>query len=333
MPKAWVIHEYSGYQGLVLEAFPVQEPGPGEVRLKVEAFALNWGDMDLMHDRYSFSFPEFPAKIGMEAAGIVEAVGPGVEGIEIGTRYSTLPHFYYNGGASAESLVINARYLTPSPTQLSAVESASIWMQYMTAYFPIAELSAAQAGDYFLIPAGTSTAGTAALEIGSHLGATMITTSRFDYNEAYLRDAGADHIFVQGQGNLAEYLMEVTDGKGIKAAFDPIGAGMIQQYGPALARDATIYFYGLLDAKFPEALPLVDMFQSNATFRAYSLFNYVNEPAARDRGITFVNEALQKGWVKPRIDRVYPMQDYIKAWDYLRQPRQHHGKVVIETGL
>lgn len=135
MARAWVINSYSGYQGLSLVNVPVEQPGPGEVRLRVEAFALNWGDMDLMLDNYSFSFHDFPARIGMEAAGIVEAVGEGVEGIAIGECYCTLPYFYYQRGASTETLIIDARYVTPAPEGLSAVESASIWMQYMTAYF------------------------------------------------------------------------------------------------------------------------------------------------------------------------------------------------------
>ena len=102
MPREWVIRESSGYQGLVLQDCALEDAGPGEVRLRIEAFALNWGDMDLMLDRYSFSFPKFPARIGIEAAGIVDQIGEGVTGIEVGERYCTLPYFYYNRGASAE---------------------------------------------------------------------------------------------------------------------------------------------------------------------------------------------------------------------------------------
>ena len=165
-PRAWVIHDYSGYQGLSLEKFDEETPGPGETRMRIEAFAFNWGDMDLMRDRYSFGFPEFPARIGMEAAGIVDAIGPDVTGIETGDRYCTLPYFYYNRGASSESLIINARYVTKAPEGFSAVESASIWMQYMTAYFPIVELSDAGPGKNTLVTAATGTAGTAVLETG-----------------------------------------------------------------------------------------------------------------------------------------------------------------------
>ena len=329
--RAWVIHAYDGYQGLSLEEFDREDPGPGEARLRIEAFALNWGDMNLMRDRYSFSFPKFPARIGIEAAGTVDAVGPGVRDIEVGRRYCTLPHFYYNRGVSSESALIDTRYITPAPDGLSAVESASIWMQYMTAYFPVAELSNASPGTSILATAATSTAGSAALEIGRMRGATMIGTTRFARNEAFLREMGADHVFV-GEGDLTEFLRDATGGRGIDAAFDCVGAGLIHRYSLALAKHARIYFYGFLDNEFPD-LPLVDMFQANAVFHPYSLFNYVENPEMCEKGKTFVYDALASDRIQPRIDRVYPMEGYRDAWDYLKEPRENHGKVVVETGL
>ena len=124
----------------------------------------------------------------------------------------------------------------------------------------------------------------------------------------------------------------MAEGHGIDAAFDPVGAGMIDQYSPALAKGATIFFYGTLNGVFPQ-LPIVDMFQANATFHPYSLFNYVEDPNMVERGISFVNQALDQGRIAPRIDRVYPMEKYRDAWEYLSAPRTSHGKVVVETGL
>jgi NADPH2:quinone reductase len=127
-------------------------------------------------------------------------------------------------------------------------------------------------------------------------------------------------------------LRELTDGRGVDVVFDCVGAGMIDRYSPALARDARIYFYGFLDGSFP-ALPLVDMFKANAVFHPYSLLNYVEDPVLCPRGKEFVYEALAAGDIAPRIDRVYPMEGYRGAWDYLKAPRETHGKVVVETGL
>ena len=332
MAREWVINNYSGYKGLVLQQCKPQNAGPGEIRLRIEAFALNWGDMDLMLDRYSFSFNNFPARIGMEAAGIVDEIGEGVIGIELGARYCTLPYFYFNNGASADFVTIDARFVTPAPKKLSAIESASVWMQFMTAYYPIVELCKATPGKHILVTAATGTAGNAALNIGAMFGANMIATTRFKENRDYLLDSGASHVIVSGDNELVETLRQMTDGHGIDAAFDPVGAGMIAQYSPALARDATIFFYGTLDGVFPQ-LPIVDMFQSNATFHPYSLFNYVEVPEMQAKGIDFVYNALENGKLAPNIDRVYPMEEYQEAWEYLSQPRTKHGKVVIETGL
>ena len=161
MAREWVINDYSGFNGLVLQKCEPQKPGTGEIRLRIEAFALNWGDMDLMLDNYSFSFKKFPARIGMEAAGIVDEIGEGVTNIQLGSRYCTLPYFYYNKGASADYVNIDARYVTPAPENLTAVESSSVWMQFMTAYYPIVELCKASPDKNILVTAGTSTAGNA----------------------------------------------------------------------------------------------------------------------------------------------------------------------------
>lgn len=332
MPRAWRIHDYGGYQSLKLEEEPLEEPGAGEVRLRVEAFALNWGDMDLMKDNYSFSFPRFPARVGIEAAGVIDAVGAGVADFRPGERVSTLPYFYGNRGASTESLVIDARYVAKAPPNLSPVECASIWMQYLTAYYPLAEVTPVGPGSHVLVTAATSTAGASALQIGRLLGATMIGTTRFAGNAAYLKQMGADHVIVTGGSGLAGDISELTDGKGVEVVFDPVGAGLLPQYSPALARNARIYFYGTLDAVWP-GLPFVDMFQKNAVFHPYSVFNYVGDPEACARGRDFVYRMLEQEQIRPAIDRVYPMEQYIEAFDYLSRPRATHGKVVIETGL
>ncbi len=328
--REWVLAEYAGLDGLELREYTPESPGSGEVRLRVEAFALNWGDMDLMQGRYSFNFSELPARVGCEAVGIVDELGEGVEGIELGQRYCTLPYFYDMKGASADTVLIDARYLTKAPDGMGPIEAGSIWMQFMTAYYPIAELAAAAPGVNILVTAATSTAGYSALEIGRMKGATMIGTSRFEYNRDYLEAGGASHVYVgEGEG-LPEAIRAFTDGVGVHAVFDSIGAGMIAHYSKALARDAQIFTYGTLDEKLPE-LPMVELYQANATFKPYSLFNYIEDPAWKPKGLEFVYSALASGDIRPNVDRVFPMEAYREAWEYLRAPRTKHGKVMIRV--
>lgn len=330
MTLEWVLTEYEGLEGLELRECDIEEPGPGDVRLSVEAFALNWGDMDLMQGRYSFNFSQLPARIGCEATGIVDAVGEGVAGIEVGQRYCTLPYFYDMRGMSAGSILIDARYLTKAPEGLSAEESGSIWMQYMTAYYPIVELARAAPGVNILVTAATSTAGYSALEIGKLFGATMIGTSRFEHNREYLQKGGAAHVHIGSEQGLAEAVREFTGGVGVHAVFDSIGAGMIGEYSKALAKDAQIFTYGTLDERFPE-LPMMEMYQANATFKPYSLFHYVEDDEMQRKGLDFVYSSLSSGDLRPNVDRVYPMQEYVDAWKYLREPRKNHGKVMVSV--
>jgi NADPH:quinone reductase-like Zn-dependent oxidoreductase len=332
MPRVWTIPAYTGYPGLMLSEEQEEAPGPGEVRLKVEAFALNWGDMDLMLDNCSFSFRTFPTRVGIEAAGVIDAIGPGVTGWQVGDHVGTLPYFYWHRGVSGDQAIVDARYLARTPKGLTKAEGASIWMQFMTAYYPFCEITPVGPQSAVLIPAGTSTAGAAAIAVARSRGAKVITTTRNAANRDGLLAVGADHVLVTGNGPIAPAIRAATGGRGVDMAFDPTGAGLIGDYAHALAKGARIYFYGTLDTQ-PPTLPLMQMFQANATFQPYSVFNYVEDDAARARGIAFVTAAIADGSLRPLVDRVFPMEGYREAFDYLAAPRQTHGKVVVATGL
>ncbi|MFT6288413.1 MAG: NADPH2:quinone reductase [Halieaceae bacterium] len=332
MAREWVINAYEGLEALRLVECDIEEPGPDDVRLRVEAFALNWGDADLMESNYSFSFSSLPARIGMEAAGIVEAFGENVKGIEIGDRYCTLPHFYDCRGASADTLLIDQAYVTKAPAGLTAVESASIWMQFMTAYYPVVEVAKAEPGFTILVPAGTSTAGNAALQIGRMKGATMISTTRSEANRELLLASGADHVFVDDGGDIEDFLLKATDGAGVNASFDPIGGDFMGRYASAMANGGLLFVYGALTGTFATP-PVQTMYQKDLWLNFYSLFNYVQDPAAKERGTAFVYKAIAEAELAPNVDRVFPMEGYLDAWRYMKGSRESYGKVVIETGL
>ena len=267
----------------------------------------------------------------MEAAGIVEAIGPAVEGIAVGDRYCTLPYFYDRQGASADTLIIDQAYVTKAPEGLTAVEAASVWMQFLTAYFPIVEIACAAPESNILVPAGTSTAGNAALQIGRMHGAKMISTTRSEANRQTLLDNGADHVFVDDGGDIEEFLMDVTDGVGIHCSFDPVGADFMERYANAMAKNGKLILYGGLTGSYSSP-PFLPMIQNSLWFHAYSLFNYVEDSSACKRGKEFVYRSLAEGTLRPAVDRVFPMEGYVDAWRYLKGSRKTYGKVVVETG-
>ena len=331
MTREWVIDAYDGFEGLRLQDCTPQEPGSNDIRLRIEAFALNWGDADLMNGLYSFAFSELPARVGCEAAGIVEAVGTDVKEIAIGERYCTLPYFYDLRGVSADTVLIDQAYVAKAPAELTAVESASIWMQFLTAYYPVVEMAKAAPGRNILVPAGTSTAGNAALQIGRMQGAKMIATTRSEANRQILLDSGADHVFVDNGDNLAEFLIDVTDGVGVHASFDPVGGDFMERYAGSMAKDGLLFLYGALAGSFSPP-PYIHMYQKNLWLKAYSVFNYVENPEACERGKNFVFNAISDGSLRPNVDRTFPMESFKEAWRYLRASRTAYGKVVVETG-
>lgn len=328
MTREWVISAYEGYDALTLRSCEHVEPGPDDVRLRMEAFALNWGDNDLMHDNYSFSFTSLPARVGIEGCGIVDAVGDNVTDVKLGERYCTLPYFYDDRGVSAESVVVNRDYVTKAPDGLSAVEAASVWMQFLTAYYPMIELVGAKPGVNILIPAGTSTAGTAAIQMARQRGAFIISTTRSAANTAYLTGLGADAVYVDDGGDIAGFIRDVTRGQGVHAAFDPVGGDFMERYAPAMAKGGQLFLYGGLRGNYSHP-PFIPMIQNSLWFHAYSVFNYIEDADVRARGLNFVHAGLASGDLKPQVDRVFPMEGYQDAWRYLRGERHSHGKVVV----
>ena len=182
-----------------------------------------------------------------------------------------------------------------------------------------------------LVTAATSTAGSSALEIGKIRGANMIGTYRFEYNRDYLMEACASHVYFGEGAGLPDAAKEFTGGVGLHAVFDSIGAGMISEYSKALAMDAQIFTYGTLDEKLPE-LPMMDPYQANATFKPYSLFNYIEDAEWKEKGLDFVYGALEAGQIQLYPNRVFQMEEFGRHEKYLRAPRERRGEVLIKVG-
>ena len=176
MPKIVRFYQTGTADVLKLEDVPQSEPGEGEVRLKVEAIGLNRAEVMFRQGQY-LEAPEFPSRIGYEAAGIVDAVGPGAVGIQIGDRVSTIPSFSVGKyGVYGESAIVPAYSVAGYPDTLSAVEGAAIWMQYMTAFGALVEYGRLKKEDIVLITAASSSVGLAAIQITKSVGAMAVTS-------------------------------------------------------------------------------------------------------------------------------------------------------------
>ena len=327
MPKIIRFHEMGGADVLKVENVPLTEPGQGEVRLKVEAIGLNRAEAMFRQGQY-LEQPELPSRLGYEASGIVDAVGPGTSGIRIGDRVSVIPSFSMGTyGVYGETAIVPGNAVARYPDHLSAVEGAAIWMQYLTAFGALIEFGHLIKDDAVLITAASSSVGLAAIQITKAAGALAIATTRGAGKTQFLLDAGANHVIVTDEEDLPERVMAITSGKGARIIFDAVAGTFLEKLADAAASGAIIFEYGALSPA-PTPFPLFTALAKGLTVRGYTLFEIVKDPEKLARGKRYVYNGLQSGTLKPVIDRTFPLEAIADAHRYM-ESNQQKGKIVV----
>ena len=312
---------------LKVEDLPLTEPGEGEVRLKVEAIGLNRAEVMFRQGQY-LENPELPSRLGYEAAGIVDAMGPDTSGVQIGDRVSTIPSFSMGKyGVYGESAIVPDYAVAFYPDNLSAVEGTVIWMQYLTAFGALIEYGQLKKDDSVLITAASSSVGLAAIQITQAAGALAIATTRGADKKQFLLDAGADHVIVTDEEDLAETVMAITSGKGASIIFDAVAGPLLKKLADAAASGAIIFEYGALSPA-PTTFPLSSSLTKGLTVRGYTLFEITKDPEKLARGKQYVYDGLQSGALKPIIDRTFQLDAIAEAHEYM-ESNQQKGKIVV----
>jgi NADPH:quinone reductase-like Zn-dependent oxidoreductase len=327
MPRIVRFHETGEPEVLQLEEMPLVEPETGEVRLKVEAIGLNRAEILYRQGLY-LETPQLPSRIGYEAAGVVDAVGPGVTGVQVGDRVSTIPMFSMGRyGVYGESAVVPAAAVAGYPDKLSAVQGAAIWMPYLTAYGALVAIARMQPAQAVVITAASSSVGLAAIQIVKAAGGRAVATTRGPSKSDFLRTAGADHVIVTDEEDLVVRVRECTDGRGADIVFDPVAGPFLEKLAQAAAPGATIFEYGALSLA-PTPFPLFDALGKGLTVRGYTLFEIVQQPGPFAEGKQFVYDGLASGALTPVVDSTFPLEDIAAAHRYMAANRQK-GKIVV----
>ena len=327
MPKIVRFHALGGPDVLRLEEAALPEPGKGEVRLKVEAVGLNRAESVFIRGYY-FEKPNLPGQLGYEAAGVVEAVGEGVDTGWIGKHVSTVPGFSMNKyGVLGEFAIVPAYVLGEYPSSLSTVEAAAIWMQYLTAYGALVHLGNLGPGDFVSIPAASSSVGLAAIQIVRDAGATAIAATRTAEKRAELLELGAHHVIVTGEEDYVARVQEITGGKGVRLTFDPVAGPFVEKLAGSAARGGIVFIYGGLSMQ-PTPFPTMAAMSRGLTFRGYTLLEITSNPALAETAKRYVFERLADGRFVPKIARTFPFAQTVEAYKYL-ESNQQVGKVVI----
>ncbi|MGB1801310.1 MAG: zinc-dependent alcohol dehydrogenase family protein [Gammaproteobacteria bacterium] len=328
MPRIVRFHEVGQADVLKLEELPLVEPQEGELRIKVEAIGLNRAEVMFRNGQYLES-PELPSKLGYEAAGIVDAVGPGVEGFQIGDRVSSIPAFSMSQyGVYGEAAILPVSAVAHYPDNLSAAEGAAIWMQYLTAYGALIHYGKMKKDDVVLVTAASSSVGLAAIQLAKATGALAIATTRGADKKQFILDAGADHVIVTDEENLVERVMEITSGAGANLIFDPVAGPGLAELAEAAAPGASIYEYGALSPE-PTPFPLFPALAKALTVRGYTLFELTQSAELCAEAAEYVFNKLQSGDLKPIIDeRRFSLDEIADAQAYM-ETNQQKGKIVV----
>ncbi len=326
MAKVVRIHKHGGPEELRLEDLEVGDPGPGEVRLKVEAIGLNRSEAMFRRGAYPV-LPKLPTLIGYEGVGLIEAVGPGVQGFTPGQRVCVFPNTRLGEyGLYAERAIVPVRSLLAPPPNLSAIEAASIWMQYFTA-LAIIEIAHATMGDYVIIRAASSSVGLAAIQLANWAGAVSIATTRKSDKIALLKQHGAAHVIPTDEADLVAEVQRITGGQGARIIFDPVGGPDVDKLALAAAQDGIIFIYGGLSEK-PTPYPHWPMAMKNLSLRGWVASTIWNRPERLERNHELILQGLALGHLKPVIAKTFPLARIVEAHQYL-ESNQQVGKIVV----
>ena len=326
MSKVVRIHGLGGPEVLRLEDLDVGAPGPGEVRLRVEAIGLNRSEAMFRSGRYP-QRPKFPSLIGYEGVGVIQALGEGVQGFSVGDRVCVIPSYRLGEyGMYAEETLVPARSLLHAPPGVPAIEAAALWMQYCTA-MAIIEIGKATVGDYVILRAPSSSVGLAAIQLANWAGATPIAATRRSDKAAALKALGAKHVIATEEQDIVAEVMRITQGRGARLVFDPVGGPSVETLANAMADEGILFIYGSLSNEatpfphWPAAL-------KGLSVRGWVASHIWGRPERFARAQSLVLRGLAEGHLKPVIAKTFPLTQIVDAHRFL-ESNQQLGKIVV----
>ncbi|MGV9309053.1 zinc-dependent alcohol dehydrogenase family protein [Nonomuraea sp. NPDC003727] len=328
MARTVLFHELGGPEVMRLEDVEAGEPGPGEVRIRVDAIGLNRAEVLFRTGHYIEPVRRFPARLGSEAAGVIEAVGEGVTGFAPGQPVSTVPAFSQNDyGVYAERAIVPASAVVSRPEGLGAVEGAAVWMPYVTAYGALVEVGGMRPGDTVVLNAASSSVGLAAIHVAERVGATPIALTRTAAKKEALLKEGAAEVIVTESEDAVERVLAATGGRGAEFVFDAVAGPGVRDLARVVAADGTLLVYGALSGE-PTPYPAIELGMPAVNMRTYTMLETARQPERMRRAAAFVASGLRSGAFRPVVDRTFELGQIVEAHRYLESNAQI-GKIVV----
>ncbi|HMM53410.1 MAG TPA: quinone oxidoreductase [Candidatus Desulfobacillus sp.] len=322
MTHAIRFRQPGGPEVLQWEEVAVGEPAPHEARVRHHAVGLNF--IDIYHRNGSYPLP-LPSGIGMEGAGVVEAVGSEVHDLRAGDRVA-----YAGGpvGAYAEARLIPADRLVKLPEALSFEQGAAMMLQGMTAQYLLRRTYRVQPGDTILIHAAAGGVGLIVCQWAKALGATVIGTVGSEEKAALARAHGCDHPVVYSREKFAERVRELTRGEGVAVVYDSVGRDTFMDSLACLRPLGLLALFGASSGPVPPFdLGLLAKMGSLFVTRP-TLFTYTAKRADLLASAGELFEAVISGKVRIGVNQRYALQDAARAQADL-EARRTTGSTVL----
>lgn len=328
--RAVILSEFGGPEKLEIQELDKPDPGPEQVRVKINAIGLNRSEVAIRVGKYPIP-RELPVRIGFEGAGTVDKIGENVSEFALGDRVSMIPlgKNFAEQGSYSEYALIHKNALARTPDNLTDEEAAATWMAYLTVWAALIHQAKAKTGDSVIITAASSSLGVPAFQVCRREGMTSIACTRSPEKIAHLKDLGADHVICTTTENLPERVKEITGGKGADLAFDCVAGPGIKQIIKSMAFDGKIVIYGMLDSRPMEIIPMT-MMPKRLTMYSHMIFLEMDDLETRRRGVEYVTSGIESGAFKPEISIVFDFTDIAKAHEYM-QSNQQVGKIVVQV--
>lgn len=325
--KTVIFHEAGTPEVLKVEQVEVAFPAAQEVRIQVKSIGVNRADAMYRQGMY-IENPIFPAQIGYEAAGIVEAVGSEVSNIAVGDVINVVPGFSLHNYASyGEYINMPAYAVHKYPSNLSFDEAASVWTSYLTMYGMVVHSGQLQAGQFAVINAASSSAGLAAIQMTNYVGGIAIALTTSSKKKEALLKAGAAHVIVTSEQDIAAEVLKITNNAGANLILDPVVGAKFSNLLSSVAENGKVFVYGALSHE-PASFPAFDVLMKTPTIRGYSAIEVMGNMEVLVPAIAFIDKGLTEGKLKPVIDKVFNIDDIVASHKYL-ESNQQFGKIVV----
>lgn len=315
------VHQYGGPEVLRYEESPLPQPGVGEARVRIETVGVNYIDIYQRTGQYPGQLPAIP---GREAAGTVDAVGPGVLEIRPGDRVAYAGHV----GSYGEYAVVPAWMLVPIPEALDARQAAAVMLQGLTAHYLTHSTYPLRPGETALIHAAAGGVGLLLVQLAKRRGARVIGTVSTEEKARLAEEAGADEVILYTRIDFESETKRLTDGKGVHVVYDSVGLTTFDGSLNCLRPRGCLVLYGQSSGAVPPLNPQTLSAKGSLFLTRPTLAHHM-----RDRGELLERTSdlfrwIVSGALKVRIDRSFPLREAAEAHREL-EGRRTTGKVVL----